>query len=84
MPYYDYYCAANDRTLEVRHSMSDTLRTWGELCDRAGVASGDTPPDAPVERILSAPATLTGGRTSESVSDSPAAPCGPSCGCAWD
>ena len=36
MPTYDYYCPANARTLEVRHSMSEKLSTWGELRARAG------------------------------------------------
>lgn len=79
MPYYDYYCAANDRTVEVRHAMSEKLETWGELCDRVGLPRGDTPSDEPIERKVTAGVPLT-GRTSES----PPEPCGPSCACAWD
>lgn len=60
MPYYEYHCGSNGQTLEVRHSMSERLETWGELADRAGTEVGDTPMDAPVERILSAPVPITG------------------------
>lgn len=52
MPVYEYYCQANDQHVEVLHSMSDTISTWGELCNVAGIAVGDTPADAPVERLL--------------------------------
>jgi hypothetical protein len=31
--------------------MSDTLSTWGDLCERAGVEPGDTPVDSPVQRL---------------------------------
>lgn len=32
--------------------MKETIRTWGELCQSARLDTGDTPPDAPVERLL--------------------------------
>ena len=51
MPTYDYRCDANQRVLEVQHSMQVKLRTWGELAELAGVDPGDTPADAPVERL---------------------------------
>ncbi len=76
MPYYDYYCPANDRTVEVRHGMSETLRTWGELCERAGLPAGDTPSETPIERKVTAGVPLTGR-----ASDAPAEACGPSCAC---
>ncbi len=80
MALYDYYCEANDQTVEVRHSMSETVRTWGELCEVAGLESGDTPADAPLRRLMSAPVPLTGGST-----DSSSGPvCGTSCGCPYD
>ncbi len=79
MPYYDYYCAANDRTVEVRHSMSETLRTWGELCERAGLSTDETPADAAIERKVTAGVPLTGRSAG-----SPPEACGPSCACAWD
>jgi hypothetical protein len=56
MPVYNYYCPANDTALEVHHGMREDLHTWGELCARLGLAPGDTPVDAPVERLLYAPA----------------------------
>jgi len=51
MPTYDYRCDANGRVLEVRHRMSESLSTWGELCHRAGIDPTDTPTDAPVHRL---------------------------------
>ena len=46
MPYYEYQCAANGRTVEVRHGMSEELTTWGQLVERAAVDQGETPGDA--------------------------------------
>jgi predicted nucleic acid-binding Zn ribbon protein len=60
MPTYDYYCERNGRTVEVSHRMAEALRTWGELCARAGLAPGATPADAPVRRLISGAAILTG------------------------
>jgi len=31
--------------------MSEEIRTWGELCDKAGIDPADTPVDAPVKRL---------------------------------
>jgi len=77
MPYYEYHCPANGRTLEVRHGMSERVDTWGGLVERAGIAAGDTPITAPVERILSAPVPLTGGPSGPAFGG-----CGSGCGCA--
>ncbi len=52
MPKYDYLCAANGRTVEVQHRMSEEVTTWGDLCLRAGIEAGDTPADAPVEKTF--------------------------------
>lgn len=52
MPRYDYLCTANGRTVEVLHPITQKLSTWGELCLRAGLDPGPTPPEAPVQRIL--------------------------------
>ena len=60
MPFYEYRCASNGRTLEVRHAMNERLATWGELAQRTGADPGDTPTDAPVERLMSTPVPLTG------------------------
>lgn len=56
MPCYEYRCRSNGRTLEVRHGMSEHVETWGELALKAGADVGDTPSDAPVERLMSVPA----------------------------
>lgn len=51
MPTYDYRCDANGRVLEVNHRMSESLSTWGELCERVGIEPASTPTDAPVYRL---------------------------------
>jgi hypothetical protein len=68
MPTYDYLCEANGQVVEVKHPMSDTLSNWGELCERAGLEAGDTPADAPVQRLA------TGGQVVKSSSLGDAAP----------
>ena len=55
MPYYEYRCVSNGRTLEVRHGMHERLATWGELAQRAGTELGTTPANAPIERLMSVP-----------------------------
>lgn len=62
MPTYDYFCEANGQTLEVKHGMKDSLNTWGELCAKLGIASGETPQDVPVKRLA------TGGQVVKSGS----------------
>jgi hypothetical protein len=83
MPLYDYYCSANGQTVEVRHGMLESVETWGDVCELAGLEQGVTAAEAPVERKVSAGVPLT-GRSTSSGADSGPAPCGPSCGCAWD
>ena len=78
MPYYEYRCAENGRTLEVRHGMDERLATWGELVRAAGADPGDTPSDAPIERLLSAPVPLT---SSQPGGDSGFQGCGSGCAC---
>ena len=56
MPTYVYQCEANGSSVEVVHRMSDSLETWGQLCDLAERDPGDTPLDAPVHRQIFAPA----------------------------
>lgn len=53
MPTYDYFCAANGRKVEVRHSMRDELQSWGQLCELARLDPGETPLDSPVQRLIS-------------------------------
>ena len=55
MPRYDYHCEENGWTVEVRHGMDEKLKSWGEVCERAEIDPGDTPPDTPVGRLISAP-----------------------------
>lgn len=54
MPTYEYLCEANGRVIEVQHKMADRLETWRELCERAGIATGGTDPEAPVTKLISA------------------------------
>jgi len=54
VPTYEYHCEANGRQVEVRHTMAERLATWGELCERAGIAPGKTDPATPVEKLISA------------------------------
>ena len=77
MPYYEYRCGSNGRTLEVRHRMDEVLHTWGELTERAGADPGVTPADAPVERLMSAPVALTGSPKETGFQG-----CGAGCACA--
>ena len=56
MPRYDYRCDANGRVVEVTHGMNERLATWGEVCERAGLETAGTPADAPVEKVIHAPA----------------------------
>jgi hypothetical protein len=71
MPTYDYRCEANGKVVEVSHRMSDTLLTWGDLCERAGVEPGDTPADTPVQKLA------TGGNviSSNNLGSGTAPPC---------
>ena len=34
--------------------MSETITTWGDLCERSGHPPGDTPVDASVEKMVGA------------------------------
>lgn len=77
MPYYEYYCDANDTLVEVRHPMSEELGTWGEVCDRSGRDPGTTPPDTRVERRMSLPVPTPATAAGRSGPE----PCGPGCGC---
>ena len=62
MPTYDYQCDANGRMVEVKHAMNEIISNWGELCERAGIESGDTPADSPVKKLA------TGGQVVKSTS----------------
>lgn len=83
MAIYEYFCVANGRTVEVRHGMSEEIRTWGELAERAGLEPGDTSAASPVVRLMSAGVTMTGGAASERGREAGGPPCGPACACDW-
>lgn len=78
VPTYDYRCTSNDRVVEVRHHMNETLSTWGELCALAGIEPGDTPLEAPVARVISGGQLVR--RSSLGDKDVPACASGPCCG----
>lgn len=76
MPTYDYFCEANGQVLEVKHSMGEELKTWGELCERSGIDTGNTATEAPVQKLA------TGGQVvKRSSMGSGAAPACSSSGC---
>lgn len=54
MPMYEYRCESNGRLVEVQHRMDERLLTWGELCERAGISTERTDPQARVEKLMSA------------------------------
>ncbi len=75
MPTYDYLCEANGRRVEVSHKMSEQIDTWGELCERAGIEPGETPPESSVKRLA------TGGNIINSSSRNEPAPACATGGC---
>ncbi len=77
MPYYEYHCPANGRTVEVRHGMSERLASWSEVAERSATPLGNTPPDSPVERLMSAPAPVSGAADAREAGG-----CGHGCACA--
>ena len=77
MPYYEYHCASNGRTVEVRHGMSERVETWGALAERAGIEPGETPSATPVERWMSAPVAISGEGAAPAFGG-----CGSGCACA--
>lgn len=78
MPYYEYHCPANGRTVEIRHGMSERIENWGTLTERAGIDLAGVPADAPVERLMSAPVPLA----ADSGTNSGFPGCGTGCACA--
>ena len=77
MPTYEYYCEENEKNVDVIHSMSEEITTWGELCDRAEIDCGETPRETRVMRKLSAISLL--GKKSE-ASPQGGGCCGGGCG----
>ena len=81
MPRYDYRCGANEQTVEVWHGINELLATWGELCEQAQVDPGDTPVDAPVQRLISGGAIITVGEKEKSPPSAAARGCCARGGC---
>jgi len=84
MPYYEYRCAANGRTVEVRHAMSETMETWSQVAAAAGIDVGDTPAEAPVERLMSMASVGHAAGAGGAPGSGPAPSfggCGPGCRC---
>lgn len=52
MPNYDYFCAANGKTVEVCHAINTKLTTWGEVCFAAQIPLEDTDALAPVRLVI--------------------------------
>lgn len=80
LPLYDYFCPANDRTVEVAHSISATLRTWGEVCKAAGLKPGRTPASAKVQRMIT-PSMLLGTKRGSGGSGHGSGSCCGEAGC---
>jgi len=78
VPTYDYRCEFNGQVVEVKHRMNEHVSTWEDLCALAGIGTGDTPLESPVEKLI------TGGQVvrSSSLGDNTSPPCasGPCCG----
>jgi len=58
MPTYDYFCEANGQRVEVSHKMSESISSWGDLCQRAHIEPGETPADTPVRKLISGGAVV--------------------------
>lgn len=52
MPNYDYFCDANNETVEVNHSINTKLTNWGEVCFATQTPLGDTDMLAPVRLVI--------------------------------
>ena len=83
MPTYDYRCAVNNRTVEVKHRMSEQVKTWGELCALAGIEAGDTPANAPVEKLATGGQVVKSGALKDSVPPCSSGPCCGGGGCGF-
>lgn len=59
IPFYDYFCEANQQVVEVKHDIKTHLKTWNEVCELAEIPLGETAPDSPVERLIAAPQVKT-------------------------
>jgi hypothetical protein len=63
---YDYYRDANGQTVEVVHSISTLVASWGDLCQLARKDVGETDGKSPVRKIITtAPMANTPAGNSE-------------------
>ncbi len=69
MPTYDYRCEADQQVYEVKHSISEKLTNWAELCEKLGISQGEIKPDTQVTRLISG-----GGLVKSSALKNPDAP----------
>ena len=69
MPSYDYRCEANGQVFEVKHSISQKVSTWGELCEVGNIDPQDIAADVSVKKVIS-----TGGVVKSSSLKNPEAP----------
>jgi hypothetical protein len=60
MPTRECFCEAIGQTDEVSQRLSGLLGSWGELCQCLGTGSGKSPAGAPIRRLISQSAVLTG------------------------
>lgn len=82
MPNYDYFCPENGQTIEVAHRLSETISTWGELCERAGIEPNGVAPESPVQRRLGSPYIGGAGSAKSAPAPSGGGCCnGGGCGC---
>lgn len=79
MPTYDYRCDTNGRIVEVNHRMSETISTWGELCERAAIPCGDTPASTPVNRMATGGNLISSGALGSGSAPAPACGAGGCC-----
>lgn len=83
MPLYEYYCEDNQKTIEVKHGMSETVNTWEKLCCLANIDLGETSREAKVKRVISGGMSVP--RKTVGEAKTPAAPSGHThtggCGC---
>ena len=81
MPFYQYHCPENGKTLEVMHGLSAHISTWGELCEAADEKPGNTPPETPVEKVIGQVGVKPGTRDTFTPASgrSDGHTCGPGC-----
>jgi predicted nucleic acid-binding Zn ribbon protein len=91
MPTYDYHCPANGEVIEISHKLAESVKTWGELCRRAGRPLGRTPSNAKVAKLITGGSVVRAGAlgsTMERACDTGPGTCGaPVCGggaCGFD